>query len=97
MPVKKLEDSFGHDKESFSSAAHECGGEAVEGGDAAFQFLVFPRIPVRVILWLADEEFPARVSYLFDRTANVHLQLDALITVAKVIESELQRAGPMAK
>jgi len=92
MPSTKLEQAFGSASDAFSSASHACGGKKVEGGDTAFQFLVFPRIPVRLILWLADEEFPARVSYLFDRTANIHLELDAIYAVGKVIESALLEA-----
>ena len=75
MPSEKLEQVFGQDSKNFSAASSVWGGKKVEGGDIAFEFLVFPRIPVRLILWLADDEFPARVSYLFDRTANIHLQL----------------------
>lgn len=89
MPTKEIEQKFGQDPNGFSSACLACRGTKVEGGDLAFELPVFPRIPVKLILWLADEEFPARVSYLFDRTANVHLKLDALYAVGKIIESEL--------
>lgn len=94
MPSNKLEQVFGQDSKDFSSASQACGGKKAEGGDTAFEFLVFPRIPVKLILWLADDEFPARVSYLFDRTANIHLQLDALYAVGKVIESALLESSP---
>jgi hypothetical protein len=89
MPTKELEQIFGNDPDGFSAACMAFRGKKVEGGDIAFEFQVFPRIPVRLILWLADEEFPARVSYLFDRSANLHLQLDALWAVGKTLESAL--------
>jgi hypothetical protein len=89
MPTKEIEQKFGQDSDGFTSACLACRGTKVEGGDLTFELPVFPRIPVRLILWLADEEFPARVSYLFDRTANIHLKLDALYAVGKIIESEL--------
>jgi len=89
MPTRKLEKTFGQDLDGFTSASSASGGKKVEGGDVAYEFLVFPKVPVKIILWLADEEFPARVSYLFDRTANIHLQLDALYAVGKVLESAL--------
>jgi len=89
MPTRKLEQSFGQDPDAFSTASLASGGKKGEGGNLAYEFLVFPKIPVKIILWLADEEFPARVAYLFDRTANIHLQLDAIYAVGKVMESAL--------
>jgi len=97
MPTKEIEQKFGQDPNGFSSACLACKGTKVEGGDLAFELKVFPRIPVRLILWLTDEEFPARVSYLFDRTANVHLKLDALYAVGKIIESELLEEAAKSK
>jgi len=92
MPTKMLEQNFGKDPEGFSLACKAIGGTEAGGGDKAFEFRVLPRIPVRIILWVADEEFPARVSFLFDRTANLHLQLDALWAVGKTLESALLNA-----
>jgi len=92
MPTRKLEHVFSQDPAGFTTASSACGGKKVEGGDIAYEFLVFPKIPVRIMLWLADEEFPARISFLFDRTANIHLQLDALYAVGKVLESALLEA-----
>ena len=92
LPCQNFKKTFGQDAQAFKSASRACGGKQVEAGDVAFELPVFPRIPIRLILWLADEEFPARVSFLFDRTANVHLQLYGLYAVVKVIESELLKA-----
>ncbi len=94
MPMRKLEQAFAEDVSGFSSACQSIGGKKVEGGDIAFELPVFPRLPVRVLLWLADEEFPARISFLFDRTANLHLKLDAIWSVGKLIEEVLlERSG----
>jgi hypothetical protein len=35
-----------------------------------------PRIPLTVILWLGDEEFPSRADLLFDSSAALHVPLD---------------------
>ena len=86
MPALKLEEIYGKNRKGFVTACQQLGGNKVNGGDVAFELLVFPRLPVKLILWLADEEFPARLTYLFDRTANVHLLLDGIWTVSKLIE-----------
>jgi hypothetical protein len=61
----------------------------VDGGDRAYEFPFFPRLPVRLLLWLADAEFPARVVFLFDRTADQHLQLDGLWALGKALVNVL--------
>jgi len=86
MAAGKIEDMYGQDVDGFSTVCQRLGGIQVEAGDAAFELPVFPRLPVRLILWLADEEFPARLTYLFDRTANVHLHLDGIWAVGELIE-----------
>lgn len=93
LPVKKLEDRFGADGAAFESARRELGGRPVEHGDAAIELLVFPRLPITVVLWLADDEFPARVSYLFDRTADQHLLLDGLWSATHVVRDALLAAA----
>lgn len=89
MPIRKLEQAFSKDADGFFSACESVEGKKVKGGDIAFELPVFPRLPARVFLWLADEEFPARISFLFDRTANLHLKLDAIWSVGKLIEEVL--------
>ena len=89
MPVRRLEETFGQDLSSFRDACLSCGGKRVVGGDIAFELPMLPRLPVRIILWKEDEEFPARICFLFDQTADKHLRLDALWSVGKAIEKAL--------
>jgi len=91
MPAGKIEEMYGQNKEGFISVCQRLEGKKVEGGDAAFELLVFPRFPMRLILWLADEEFPARLTYLFDRTANVHLHLDGIWAAGNLVEVLLNK------
>ena len=89
MPIDKLEQAFGRNQDVFASLFLSLGGKTADGGDSAFDFLFFPRLPVRLILWLADDEFPARMSFLFDRSANQHLKLDGLWAVGKALAYQL--------
>lgn len=91
MPAYELEKAFGHNKDGFTSRALSFGGKSVDGGDCAFEFFFFPRLPVKLILWLADVEFPARMTFLFDRSANRHFQLDGLWAVGKALANQLLR------
>lgn len=97
MPAHKLETVFGRDQYGFTSRSLSTGGKKVDGGDCAYEFLFFPRLPVRLILWLADEEFPARMSFLFDRSADHHLRLDGLWAVGKALANQLLQNIPESR
>ena len=93
VPVHRIVERFGSDKGAFEEACKMLGGRPEQYADAAFSFLLFPRLPVAVLLWLEDEEFPARATMLVDRTASRHFQLDALWAGLKVVRSALVAAA----
>jgi hypothetical protein len=64
-PMKK---TFGSNIPGLVTAAERLGGQAIPAGDAGFEFRLFPRIPVQLILWEGDAEFPAEANILFDET-----------------------------
>ncbi|MBF0317520.1 MAG: DUF3786 domain-containing protein [Nitrospirae bacterium] len=82
LPLNKLADRFGTDRAGFLQRGRELGGEQVPFGDVAIRLFPFPRVPVVLILWLEDDEFPARVNLLFDSTCEFHLPLDMNWNVA---------------
>ena len=51
-------------------------GEASHFGDAAFTFLPLPRVPLLVIAWQGDEDFPSSYQVLFDASASAYLPTD---------------------
>ena len=75
---------YGRDRDGFVEAGRSIGGEPVRLGDAAFKFLFYPRVSMTFVLWLEDDEFPARASLLFDSNANRHMALDVVWAVALV-------------
>ena len=89
MPTDGLEEAFGARLDAFRAAAEALGGRAVEMGDAAYEFQALPRVPVIVILWVADDEFPARARFLLDKWAHHHLPLDALWVLCRVLAKRL--------
>ena len=64
--------------EEFLKAGRLLGGEEVKMADAALVIPVFPKLPVAVLLWHGDEEFPARAAILYDAVAPSHLSTAAL-------------------
>ncbi|HSB52538.1 MAG TPA: DUF3786 domain-containing protein, partial [Dissulfurispiraceae bacterium] len=59
LPVGVVASKFGRDKEGFIDKGVQHGAEVVTGfGDAGLRFYPLPRVPVTMILWTEDEEFP---------------------------------------
>lgn len=91
LPGDALGALFGADGDGFRQVVDELGGKPFELGDVGVQVSIFPRLPVCLGLWLADDEFPARMTFLFDRTAGEHLPVDALWSAVMVLAEAIRR------
>jgi hypothetical protein len=80
--VEKLTGVFGPDPQLLHKAGRQFNAMSRPFGDAAIELCVLPRIPLTLIVWAADQEFPARTSILFDQSATSQLPLDALFAAA---------------
>ena len=93
LPGDALGGLFGADGGRFLRVMARLGGEPADLADAGVRMSLYPRLPVHLGLWLADEEFPARVTFLFDRTAGEHLPLDALWSAVMVLVAAVRRVA----
>ncbi len=82
LPLDPIASRFSNDPEGFLAQCARFGGEPRGFGDAAAEFFAFPRVPVALILWLEDEEFPPRCSLLFDQIGEVQVPPDILWSIA---------------
>ena len=82
LPVDQIADRYGNDVEGFYARGLELGGKQLDYGDASLRLYPFPRVGVTIILWMADEEFPARVDMFFDATCEQHLPMDVIWSTA---------------
>ena len=82
LPVEKLANAFGPDPRLLHEAGRMLDAVPRAFGDASIELLVLSRIPVTLVIWAADDEFPARASILFDQNATVQLPLDVLFAGA---------------
>ncbi|CAN2041670.1 DUF3786 domain-containing protein [Candidatus Magnetomoraceae bacterium gMMP-15] len=68
-PLKKV---FGQQKDLLIKTAKHLNGKKIDTGDAGLKFCPFPHVPIQIILWEEDEEFPAEANILFqDNIAEV--------------------------
>lgn len=84
LPTEELEKAFGDFPETLYKRAERFDAERCEFGDASIRLYVLPRVPLTMVIWRKDEEFAARASILFDKTAASHLPLDALGTAVNL-------------
>lgn len=96
LPNPLLEERFGRDLAGFLAAGRRLGGEAVAAGDGALAFRVFPGLMMEVILWQADEEFPAQASFTVPGGLDRFWRLDVVLGLIVVVVQELLRAAGTA-
>ena len=93
LPGAPLEARFGRDLAGFLAAGQKLRAEARPAGDAALALRVFPGLMVAVILWQADEEFPAQVSFTLPAHLDRFWFLDAALGLLALVAQELLKAG----
>jgi hypothetical protein len=93
LPVSRLEARYGQDRQGFLEAGTILGGKPNNHGDAGVFLKVFSGIQVGLILWLADEEFPAQVSLTVPAALEQYWQLDAIWAMLNVVTREMLQAG----
>jgi len=95
LRVEELKTAFGKNPEAFGRAGNRLGGVTLLFGDKAFSLTVFPKVPLAYVLWKEDEEFPARVTVMFDSTIQKHFSLDGIwCLVAEVSQRLLDAQEP---
>jgi len=70
-------------KEAFlQQGLSRMGGSSVSDRHTAFEVPVFPCMPVQVLFWDGDDEFPAQANLLFDRSATDFIHVESVVSIA---------------
>lgn len=83
--IKPLVDRFGPEPELLRAAAGIVGGLPAEYGDVAVTVPAFPHVPVTLVLWRGDEEFPPEGNILFDRSITDYLTTEDINVLCETI------------
>lgn len=94
LPTAPLERKFGSHLPDFLEAGQRLGAEQRQAGDAALALKIFPGLTVEVILWEADEEFPAQASFTVPANLDRFWHLDAVLGLLQLVAKELTAALP---
>lgn len=82
LPLDRLAEKYGHSLPALLDHGRRWGGISEDYGDAALRLFPLPRVPVVLVCWSADEEFPFKTSILFDDTCAFQLPPDMIWSVA---------------
>ncbi len=82
LPLDRITEKYAGDIPGFIKRGEELGGERLDYADASVRLLPFPRVPVVILQWKGDEEFPARCDLLYDSTCENHLPADIIWSTA---------------
>jgi hypothetical protein len=93
VPGVPLAERFGLDLPGFLAAGKRLHAEIRPAGDSALALQVFPSLVVEVILWQADDEFPAQASFALPAHLDRFWFLDAVWGLLHLVTQELLQAG----
>lgn len=82
LPLDKLAAEYGGDTAAFLKKGVSLAGECSNYGDASIKLYPFRRIPVLLVLWQKDEEFPANAVLLLDATCSRYMPTDIIWATA---------------
>ena len=89
LPTDKLQDAFGKNPALLYEVSAHLNAKQCDFGDGAVEILALQRVPLTFVIWTSDEEFEARASILFDKTASSQLPLDALMATVELTVNEM--------
>jgi hypothetical protein len=90
LQLDPLLEHFGTVPDLFLQTAEKIGGSKTnDGGDASVLFWVLPMVPVKLIFWQQDEELPASITVLFDRSIEKFLPADGILAMVSLLQQEI--------
>ncbi len=89
VPDKPIIERFSDNFSGFSEASEKLGGRKSLYGDLSYEFQILPRIPLTVVLWKGDDEFPPRCDFLFDKSVSAQLPLDMILDLLYRVREKL--------
>lgn len=81
LPLDRLAEQYAQDPDGFIMKAKGFGSEVCSYADACVLLYPFPKIPIQILLWLEDEEFPPRIDLMLDSTCDIHLPTDVIWSI----------------
>lgn len=88
--VKRFVETSGASCQRFESAARALGGQALPEFNCAWRFFVLPRVPITIIRYEGDDEFPPSAAILYQADAASLLPLEDRVVAIDLLLERLQ-------
>jgi len=88
--IKPLVKFFGPEPTNLIQAAAQFQGTPLQLGDVGIMVSVLPMVPVALVLWEGDEEFPATGNILFDASAEHYLPTEDFAVLSGMLVNKLR-------
>ncbi|MBI2860984.1 MAG: DUF3786 domain-containing protein [Chloroflexi bacterium] len=95
--ISPLVNNFGDKPERLLEAATIFGGRRAEFGDISVTIDAFSRVPITLVLWRGDDEFPAEGNVMFDVAISDYLPVEDITILCETIAWRLVRQGTKGK
>lgn len=83
LPLAPVIERYGKNPSGLINRGLALGASKVDHGDAGLRFLPFPEVPVTYLLWKADDEFPATITVLFDKSITEWFEHDMIFILVQ--------------
>ena len=83
--IQPLITYFGANPENMLESAQLLGGVKSKLGDFAVTISAFNKVPLTLVVWRGDDEFPPNANILFDRYVLDYLPLEDLIVLCQTV------------
>ncbi len=83
--LNPLAKNFGKSPHRLVDVAERLGGQKADFGDVSVTISAFPRVPITIVLWQGDSEFPPSASIMFDATVTDYLPTEDIIVACEAI------------
>ena len=77
--------TFGQNFEKLHSLIVDGQAESLGLGDVGLRLWVLPRIPLGLLVWRGDEEFPPEGKVLFDSSVKQYLPVEDIVVLAETV------------
>jgi hypothetical protein len=91
--IKPLVDNFGNEPGRLQAVASSLGGRPADYGDLAVTVTAFPRVPVTLVLWRGDDEFPPEGNILFDSSISDYLTTEDINVLCETVAWKLVKSA----
>jgi hypothetical protein len=90
--IRPLLNCFGKEPELLIDTAAKLGGYKADYGDVSVTINAFPRVPITIVLWRGDDEFPSNGSIMFDANISDYLSTEDICVLCETIAWRLIRS-----